>query len=187
MNDEDRRLRADEADAEPERFASNNEVSDGQRPPPEAVEKTEPVEDLTREVTASSASTSTGDPIEREEMGVSRMSTQYESPHDLERHPTALSRIQTGRSQHEQTIGASLRSRTISRHSRKPLPNFGAGKPYPPALPDREEYVVEFDGPEDPLHAQNWPLKKKLTVAAVLAFWSLTAAFGLYAWRRARL
>jgi len=24
-----------------------------------------------------------------------------------------------------------------------------------------QEYVVEFDGPHDPLHAQNWSLKKK--------------------------
>jgi len=48
-----------------------------------------------------------------------------------------------------------------SRESRKPLPPFGAGKPYPPTLPDQEDYVVEFDGPDDPLHAQNWPIGKK--------------------------
>ena len=107
-------------------------------------------------------------------MGVYRMTTQP----DLERHPTALSRIQTGRSQHSATVGASLKSRTVTRQSRLPLPGFGAGKPYPPALPDREEYVVEFDGPDDPMHAQNWPLKKKLPVALVLGFVTLTAAFG---------
>lgn len=106
------------------------------------------------------------------------MSTQHEAPFDLVRHPTALSRIQTGRSQHSQTIGASIRSRTVSRHSKKPLPNFGGGKPFPPPLPEREEYVVEFDGPDDPMHAQNWPLKKKLPVAIVLGYVTLTAAFG---------
>lgn len=45
-------------------------------------------------------------------------------------------------------------------------------------LPARDEYVVEFDGPNDPLHAQNWPLRKKLPVAITLGFVTLTAAFG---------
>lgn len=58
------------------------------------------------------------------------------------------------------------------------MPNFGAGKPFPPPLPDREEFVVEFDGPDDPIHAQNWPLKKKLPVTIVLGFVTLTAVFG---------
>jgi len=83
------------------------------------------------------------------------MSTQR----DLERHPTELSRIQTQRSQHTGTVGRSLTGK--SRDDRRPLPGMGAGKAMPPALPEQEEYVVEFDGPEDPLHAQNWSLKKK--------------------------
>ena len=85
--------------------------------------------------------------------GVSRVSTQA----DLERHPTELSRIATARSQHSGTVGRDLRSR----ESRKPLPAFGAGKPYPPMLPAQEEYVVEFEGPDDPMHSQNWPIRKK--------------------------
>ncbi|SCO49733.1 probable fluconazole resistance protein [Fusarium fujikuroi] len=104
---------------------------------------------------------------------ISRISTQ----NDLERHPTELSRIQTARSQHNATVGGSLRSRTASRASRKPLPNFGAGKPYPPPLPEQEQYVVEFDGPNDPMHSQNWPLRKKLITAAVLGFTTMTSAF----------
>ena len=71
---------------------------------------------------------------------------------NLDRHPTELSRINTQRSQHTGTVGSSLKSRK----SLKPLPNFGAGKPYPPPLPAQEGYVVEFDGPNDPLHAMNW-------------------------------
>ncbi|OKL58891.1 putative transporter [Talaromyces atroroseus] len=92
---------------------------------------------------------------------------------DLERHPTALSRIATQRSQHSATVGASLRSRA----SKKPLPPFGAGKPYPPPLPSREEYVVEFDGPDDPLHPQNWSTKKKLLTGATLAYTTLVSTF----------
>lgn len=75
----------------------------------------------------------------------------------LERHPTALSRIATQRSQHKATVGAGLKTRV----SVKPLPEFGAGKSYPPHLPEKEDYVVEFAGPDDPLHPQNWPTKKK--------------------------
>jgi DHA1 family multidrug resistance protein-like MFS transporter len=37
---------------------------------------------------------------------------------------------------------------------------------------------VEFDGHDDPLHAQNWPLRKKMITAAILGFTTLTAAFG---------
>jgi DHA1 family multidrug resistance protein-like MFS transporter len=76
---------------------------------------------------------------------------------ELAQHPTHVERVNTHRLQHSQTVGAS----TTSRVSKKPLPAFGAGKPYPPPLPEREEYVVEFNGPDDPIHPQNWPTKTK--------------------------
>lgn len=106
---------------------------------------------LSASTTSSTSSTTSG--AYRRQVGMSRVSTQ----NDLERHPTALSRIQTQRSQHSNTVGRSIKSR----ESRKPLPAFGGGKPFPPPLPEQEEYVVEFDGPDDPLHAQNWPTMKK--------------------------
>ena len=103
--------------------------------------------------------------------------------HPTERHPVALTRIETHRSQHAGTVGASQvpsrLSRTITRRrTEKPLPNIGAGKPFPPPLPEREEYVVEFDGHDDPLHAQNWPMKKKLLIGVMLAFDALSASMG---------
>lgn len=80
---------------------------------------------------------------------------------DLERQRSttsqALSRIETQRLQHAMTVGESVKSRP----SKLPLPAFGAGKPYPPQLPSREDYVVEFDGPDDPLYPQNWKLGTK--------------------------
>ncbi|KAI1825766.1 major facilitator superfamily transporter [Xylaria intraflava] len=94
--------------------------------------------------------------------------------HDLERHPTELSRVRTALSQHSSTVGRDPHART--RDSR-PLPAFGGGKPYPPSLPNREEYVVEFDGPDDPYHPQNWPLKKKIVTAFILCYTTITAAF----------
>jgi DHA1 family multidrug resistance protein-like MFS transporter len=110
--------------------------------------------------------------------------------HPTERNPEAIRRIETHRSQHQQTVGARARAtststvtsritRTLSRRrTEKPIPTLGAGKPYPPPLPDREEYVVEYDGVDDPLHAQNWPLKKKLGIGAILAFDALAATMG---------
>ncbi|EFQ95293.1 hypothetical protein CFE70_005984 [Pyrenophora teres f. teres 0-1] len=107
----------------------------------------------------------------------------YLTLHPTERDPEALRRIETHRSQHAGTVGASRvdsrLSRTLTRRrTEKPLPNLGAGKPFPPPLPDREEYVVEFDGADDPLHAQNWPMKKKLGIGAILAFDALSATMG---------
>jgi DHA1 family multidrug resistance protein-like MFS transporter len=157
----DRYIEKNERDASPERFGSLRHS-----------EKEEILEPIARIPTGSSSSSSSSSDIEHDAM--SRVATQRDNVVDLERHETVLSRIHTQRSQHSATVGASLKSRS----SRKPLPAFGAGKPYPPALPERESYVVEFDGPDDPLHAQNWPLKKKLATAAMLGFTTLTAAFG---------
>jgi DHA1 family multidrug resistance protein-like MFS transporter len=171
MNNEDRYVAKNERDASPERFKETN------------LEKVERHEQIARTATASSSgssSTTSSDAsqAERDAGHMSRIQTQRDVEGDVqaERHPTALSRIHTQKSQHSTTVGGGLRSRT--RDSRKPLPAFGAGKSYPPALPDREEYVVEFDGPDDPLHAMNWPLRKKIFTAAMLGFTTLTAAFG---------
>lgn len=151
----DRELLDAERDASPNRFDSlaQRRRSDG-------------TAGLTHTTSGSSAaSSSSSEDGSIREIAVTRAPTaiDLERPH-LERHPTALSRINTARSQHSGTVGFGAKSRSStwkSRESRRPLPNFGAGKPFPPLLPDREEYVVEFDGPDDPLHAQNWPLKKK--------------------------
>lgn len=166
MDSSDKFIEKAERDASPERFPGSH--SDAEK----AIEEHEPI---TRSITASSSSTSSSSSsssVHRPTM--SREPTQIDEIGRLERHPTALSRIITQRSQHSVTVGASLKSRA----SRKPLPAFGAGKPYPPPLPEREEYVVEFDGPNDPLHAQNWAFKKKLLTAAILGFTTMSAAFG---------
>ncbi|KAL8854679.1 MAG: hypothetical protein Q9221_000461 [Calogaya cf. arnoldii] len=157
----DRDLENAEREASPQRFP----LSKSQDAPP-----------LERSGSAASGSTSScsssasSAAVIRQEIGMSRIQT----GRDLERHPTELSRIETHRSQHSGTVGRSLRSR----ESKKPLPNFGGGKEYPPPLPEREEYVVEFDGPEDPLHPQNWPMKKKIAIALMLGYTTLVSAFG---------
>lgn len=113
--------------------------------------------EIERVVTTSSVSTNSSYAGSLRDRGMSRVPTQR----DLERHPTELGRIQTARSQHSATVGTSIgRSNTHTRDSRRPMPPMGGGKSLPPK-PDEDAYVVEFDGPDDPRHAQNWPLKKK--------------------------
>ncbi|EQB44397.1 putative transporter [Colletotrichum sp. SAR 10_70] len=156
MDEVDREIAAAERAASPERYHGRESHE---------IERV-----LSASSSSSASSVSTGRrPFSRTGTGISRVSTQ----NDLERHPTALSRIATARSQHSNTVGRSIKSK----QSNRPLPQMGAGKPYPPPLPEQEEYVVEFDGPNDPLHAQNWPLKKKLLTAAMLGFTTMTAAF----------
>jgi DHA1 family multidrug resistance protein-like MFS transporter len=64
----------------------------------------------------------------------------------LDRHPTAAKRIQNHRLQHSRTVGS-----VKAAVAKGELPPFGDGKPYPPPLPDKDEYVVEFDGDDDPM------------------------------------
>lgn len=92
---------------------------------------------------------------------ITRQSTMTDLINIHESHPTALERIDTHRRLHLDTVGSHVGHKDATRG----LPSFGAGKPYPPALPEREEYVVEFDGPQDPLHAQNWPSRKKYSMS----------------------
>ena len=168
MDNVDRDMEKWERDAEPDRFPSH---------PSEAIEspivkdtnenKIDRREALARTVSGVPSSSSSDDSSHGPQIThvpIHTIPTQQEGDIDLERNRTALSRIHTARSQHSATVGASQSilpaRRTISSKSR-PLPEFGGGKPYPPPLPDKEEYVVEFDGPNDPMHAQNWPLRKK--------------------------
>jgi len=178
LTEEDYETLRAESNAEPERFRAWDRDERFRKeyagPHPENQSAEEPkrdendIERLPTISSSSSAATSTQIQEIRSRPGPLRSrSTAYD--HDthlhrsqtntingqLERHPTAIDRISTHRSQHFGTVG------TISSRKSYKLPKFGGGKPYPPALPDKEEYVVEFDGHEDPAHAQNWPLRKK--------------------------
>ena len=156
----DRDLEKAEIAASPDRFPHDAYFPDG--PSKSGQSNGESAQKLERQETTSSTSSSSSVSVVLEEMAVSRAQTQR----DLERHPTELSRIETQRTQHSGTVGRTLTSRKL----RKPLPAFGAGKEYPPPLPDKEDYVVEFDGPNDPLHPQNWPLRKKFVHAQEFAY-----------------
>lgn len=76
---------------------------------------------------------------------------------DAERDEITLSRARTIESQHSHTVGVPL----AGREDAPPLPPMGAGKPYPPDLLEKDGYIVEFDGADDPIHPQNWPMRTK--------------------------
>lgn len=71
---------------------------------------------------------------------------------DVEQDAIAVERVETINRQHDLLP---------SQEALSPL-SMGAGKLYPPELSDKESYIVEFDGPSDPTHPQNWSMKRKL-------------------------
>ena len=85
----------------------------------------------------------------------------------LAHHPTHIQRLQSARIQHTHTVGSHPESRSVASAESQPIPkSIGGGKPFPPDIPaEREAYVVEFDGPDDPLHPMNWKFSKKYVAA----------------------
>ncbi|KAJ5620095.1 hypothetical protein N7510_004079 [Penicillium lagena] len=55
--------------------------------------------------------------------------------------------------------------------------SLGAGKPYPPKLSDPEQYIVEFNDANDPLHPQNWSLGRKILISLVLTYTAFVSSF----------
>ncbi|KAK9449174.1 major facilitator superfamily domain-containing protein [Limtongia smithiae] len=99
----------------------------------------------------------------------------HESVDDAE----MLERVMTARSIANETVAVGPKDALLEyTKSGKPLPAFGAGKEYPPLLPDAEIYTVEFDGPNDPEHPQNFPIIKKVKIMSVLGFATFSAAWG---------
>lgn len=83
-----------------------------------------------------------------------------------------LERINTYRLQHRSTVGSGIGITPPDQW----LP-LGAGKPHPPALPDPEQYIVEFNDANDPLHPQNWSLKRKIGISGTLAYTTFVSSF----------
>ncbi|KAL5086198.1 hypothetical protein Trisim1_009527 [Trichoderma cf. simile WF8] len=98
---------------------------------------------------------------------------------DAERDEITLSRARTIESQHSHTVGVPL----AGREDAPPLPPMGAGKPYPPDLLEKDGYIVEFDGADDPIHPQNWPMRTKAIITVILSITTFITTFasGIYA------
>nr|QFR37160.1 MFS transporter [Cyberlindnera americana] len=59
-----------------------------------------------------------------------------------------------------------------------PMPSMGLDKEIPKDYPDAEPYTVSFDGPDDPIHPHNWPMKKKAFTCACIGLNTAGVAFG---------
>ena len=182
MNQQDVNILRDERDASPRRF-SNWDPNDSffkryHRLSPEEKEKlyrSMPDGGTDRSSSSSTGTSSSASSVNLEAIRTANMSrTATNRINHQETHPHALDRIETHRTQHSGTVGA-VKSK---KSTQKEIPAMGAGKPYPPMLPEMEEYVVEFDGFDDPRHAQNWPMKRKLLIGAILAYDALAATMG---------
>ncbi|CUS13492.1 unnamed protein product [Tuber aestivum] len=114
---------------------------------------------------------SSGQPSTSDDNSIlSRQATQPET----RQHPIEAERQRTHLSNHSSTAACGL----VGFALKGELPPFGGGREYPPPLPHRDRYLVDFSGPDDPVHGQNWPLKKKLITAAVLGYTTLVSAWG---------
>ena len=71
--------------------------------------------------------------------------------------PIEMMRTRSNRLQYQLTVGISNRSRTLPTTSL----SMGQGKANPPPLPNPKDYLVDFNGSEDPLHPFNWTLRTK--------------------------
>lgn len=60
----------------------------------------------------------------------------------------------------------------------EPMPPMGGGKEYPPPLGSRESYMVEYNGPDDPIHPHNWPPVKKVYSCVVVGLTALSVSLG---------
>ncbi|KAH8124981.1 hypothetical protein FP744_10004927 [Trichoderma asperellum] len=87
---------------------------------------------------------------------------------DVEQDAIAVERVETINRQHDLLP---------SQEALSPL-SMGAGKLYPPELSDKESYIVEFDGPSDPTHPQNWSMKRKWGIVLIIASTTFITTFG---------
>lgn len=104
---------------------------------------------------------------EHEAIRAETLSRRPTNPNDVE-----LERINTYCLKQRSTVGSGPGPAPRSEW----LP-MGAGKPYPPALPDPEQFVADFTDANDPLHPQNWPLRQKVSVSVLLAYSTFVSSF----------
>ncbi|KJK63893.1 Major Facilitator Superfamily protein [Aspergillus parasiticus SU-1] len=55
--------------------------------------------------------------------------------------------------------------------------SMGEGKAFPPLLPNEDDYIVTFDGPDDPEHPFNWSFTVKLYTSVMVCFGTFISSF----------
>ena len=54
---------------------------------------------------------------------------------------------------------------------------LGKATPLPSTIPQKAEYTVDFEGPDDPIHPHNWPQRKKVYAGGVANYTCLCSTF----------
>ncbi|CCE63520.1 hypothetical protein TPHA_0F00330 [Tetrapisispora phaffii CBS 4417] len=85
-----------------------------------------------------------------------------------------LSRILTG----SNPVGVDDEDNDISEPDYTDVPAMGGDRPYPPPLPKQDLFEVTFDGPDDPIHPFNWPLRKKVILCVILCLDCIAISMG---------
>ncbi|KAJ5625527.1 bicyclomycin resistance protein [Penicillium lagena] len=56
-------------------------------------------------------------------------------------------------------------------------PFIGAGKPFPPPIIDPEQYIVDFNGDDDPTNPLNWNFSVKLYISVIVCLGTFVVSF----------
>ncbi|KAH3677045.1 hypothetical protein WICMUC_001951 [Wickerhamomyces mucosus] len=100
---------------------------------------------------------------------------------ELEEDNSNLARIET-KSEVSREISRVLTmaksTEEYNKEFKTPVPSMGLGKELPTEYPDKEAFTVSFNGPDDPAHPHNWPLKTKVFLCACIGFNTATIAWG---------
>lgn len=105
-------------------------------------------------------------------------SAQFKAQHDSEQEDSASTRTQTNEEPDQNTA----RETTYGHGEFKSgYLSMGGGKPHPPKLlGENEAYLVDFDGPDDPTHPQNWPMRTRSVRMNAKSQLELTSTGSLY-------
>lgn len=115
----------------------------------------------------------TSEDADKSEIGSKDDTSSLEAIESLHRIATAADSVHSREEEMSQII-----SRTTVRSYTAPLPVMGGNKKYPPLIGDREQFRVEFDGPDDPLNPLNWGLLKKIVTTGIAAYPSMVVGWG---------
>ena len=94
--------------------------------------------------------------------------------YDLEKTETRLSRPRSTLSRQPSRLEQTATNTLSKIRSRKPFPPFAHPLIHTPTTAD---VIVDFDGPDDPYNALNWPFKKKVITTALYGLTTMGATF----------
>lgn len=104
--------------------------------------------------------------------------TRFDAHHDSEQEDSTSTRTQTNEEPDQTTAREAAYGHGEFKSG---YLSMGGGKPHPPKLlGENEAYLVDFDGPDDPTHPQNWPMRTRSVRVDATPQLELTSIGSLY-------